>query len=94
MAEAFVTISVNRNGEIQRVKRGRVVVRRKRGAAGRKALGTGAKVVNRVRLEFLIHREQTKKRGSGKGKGKGKGKGGTDPCCFRDPRTGNVFCWC
>ena len=92
MASAFVTISINKKGEIQRVKRGRVAVPRKRGAAGRKALGAGAKVVNRVRLEFLVHREQTKKRGSGKGKGRGKG--GTDPCCFRDPRTGNVFCWC
>ena len=80
MAAAFVTISIDRNGEIQRVKRGRVAVPRKSGAAARKALGAGARVVKRVRLEFLIHREQTKKRGSGKRKGKGKGKGGTDPC--------------
>jgi hypothetical protein len=35
-----------------------------------------------------------KGRGRGTGKGKGKGKGGTDPCCFRDPNTGDVFCFC
>ena len=95
MAEAFVTISINKKGEIQRVRRGRVAVRNRKGAAGKKVLGAGAKVVKRVAFEFLVHgvpKTKTKKRGSGKGRGKGKG-GGTDPCCFRDG-TGRVWCWC
>jgi hypothetical protein len=96
MADAFVTISINKKGEIQRVKRGRVAVRNKKGAAGKKALGRGARVVKRVALELLVHGHGpvTKRKGSGGGGGKGKGKGGTDPCCFRDPNTGRVWCWC
>jgi hypothetical protein len=99
MAEAFVTISINKKGEIQRVKRGRVAVRNKKGVAGKKVLGAGARVVKRVALEFLVHgapTTKTKRKGSGGGKGKGRGKGkggGTDPCCFRDG-TGRVWCWC
>jgi len=96
MASAFVTISINKKGDIQQVKRGRVAVRRKRGVAGKRVLGSGARVVKRVTLELLVHGPargtRTKKKGSGKGKGKGGG--GTDPCCFRDPRTGQVWCWC
>lgn len=95
MADAFATISINKKGDIQRVKRGRVAVRRKRGSAGKKAAGPGAIVVKKVVLELLVHRPKMrpKKKGSGGSKGKGKG-GGTDPCCFRDPRTGYVWCWC
>lgn len=92
MAKALVTITLDNNGDIKKVRRGARTVKPRKGTAGRKALGPGAKVVKRVRLELLVHKEQTKKRG-GKGS-KGKGKGGTDPCCFRDPRTGNVYCWC
>ena len=91
MAKAFVTVTLDSNGEIQKVRRGTRSVKRRKGKAARKELGPGAKVVKRVKLEMLVHKKQTKKRGSGKGKGKGRG---TDPCCFRDPRTGYVWCWC
>jgi len=97
MASAFVTISISKKGEIRQIKRGRVAVRRKRGAAGKRVVGPGATVVKRVALELLVHGHATKRKGSGGGGGRGKGKGkggGTDPCCFRDPRTGNVWCWC
>jgi hypothetical protein len=89
MTNAFLTITVSKKGKIRQVRQGEKAVRPKKGAAGKKALGEGAAVVGKLELELLVH--ERKKKG---GKGKGKGKGGTDPCCFRDPRTGNVWCWC
>jgi hypothetical protein len=94
-SNAFLTISVNKKGKITRVRRGREVVRSKKGRAAAKAR-VGAKKVGAVVLELFIHapivRGPVKKKGGGKGKGKGRG--GTDPCCFRDARTGQVWCWC
>jgi hypothetical protein len=107
MPSPSITITTNPKGKILQIRRGRRVLKAKKTARGpnKPAKIKRGTTLGMLCLELLEGSHEngaghTKKRGSGKGLGKGKGKGrghgggGTNPCCFRDPNTGRVWCFC
>jgi hypothetical protein len=102
MASPFITVTVNRKGKIVQVRRGLRVAKRKKTTPGKNTGKKFGSTLGLLTIELLEGAHDadrhTKKKGSGgHGKGNGKGRnggGGTNPCCFRDPGTGNVWCFC
>ena len=107
--EVYVTIGLDKHGDIVEVRlKGGDAIRPKDSPRGPLQKGLGApgceEVVKMLVHELLACRKKTSE-GSGAGQGGGSGSGGsgsggsgsgsgTDPCCYRDPATGRIWCWC
>ena len=90
MADGIITVDYDRNGRVVAVRKGRRVIERRRGKPGRTRRGSSTTYCERVAVvvpgsfEFLWCTE----------KGDPPPPKGSDPCCYRDPGTGDEWCWC
>lgn len=80
---AYVTVFLNKKGKVVGVRQGRKVIRKKKGTPGQARVGGKSKSCDEI-IKVLAHELLTCAK-DGKG---------TDPCCYRDPTTGDEWCWC
>ena len=100
-SDVYVTVGLDKKGNVVEVQVNGRTIESRRGTIG--PIGQGGTVPGCEKvLEVLVHELLTC---AGKGPGKPPEGGatedappypppGSDPCCYRDPRTGQVWCWC
>ena len=94
----YITISLDKKGNVVEVRVDGQPIEPRQGPAGLLHEGAGAPGCEKV-VERLVHELLTcQKRGkpesdTGTVSGGGSGKG-SDPCCYRDPNSGRIWCWC
>jgi hypothetical protein len=101
--EVYVTIGLDKQGNVVEVRlKGGDPIRYRESPRGLLREGGSAPGCEEV-LKTLVHELLTCKKKEGKGgtgtggSGTGTGSGtgsGSDPCCYRDPATGRIWCWC
>jgi hypothetical protein len=88
----YITIGLDQKGNVQEVRVKGEVIRPYEGNAGLMPEGAGApgceQVVKRLVHELLICKKKGDKPPTDPGGG------GSNPCCYRDPNTGRMWCWC
>lgn len=101
-SEVYVTIGLDKKGNVVEVRlNGKDPIKPREGKAGLLRDGAVAPGCERV-ARYLVHELlacQKKGRTGGTGEESGSDTydepgSGTDPCCYRDPFTGRIWCWC
>jgi hypothetical protein len=99
--EPYVTISLDKSGRVLRVRQGGRDILPEKSEPGPTRVGQdiGGRVVASVILhELLVHRRRPKPDDPPPADDPPRPPSdppeGTDPCCYRDPMTGQRFCWC
>ena len=88
----YITIGLDKKGNVQEVRVNGEVIRPREGNAGLIHEGGSTPGCEEV-VGRLVHELLTcKKRGDKPPTDSGGG--GSDPCCYRDPITGRMWCWC
>lgn len=93
MPKPFIAVFYDRRGAVVAVRKGRKVARRKKGKKGSSEPGQPSAgchkvaIVTERRFELLVCQKPDKPDDP-------KPPPGTDPCCYRDPETGDEWCWC
>jgi hypothetical protein len=98
VGNVYVTIGLDKKGNVVEVRVDGRPIEPRQGPDGLLRDGGSApgceEVVQRLVHELLTCRKKGQP-GSGTGTGSGGGSGsGTDPCCYRDPNSGRIWCWC
>lgn len=98
-SDVYVTVGLDKKGNVVEVRVDGRTIEPRQGVAGPLERHGTAPGCERV-LAVLVHELLTcGKKESGKppessGTGDAPYGPGSDPCCYRDPRTGKVWCWC
>lgn len=86
-SRVYVTIGLDKSGSVVEVQVNGRRIEPKESKAGRTREGEGApgceQIVKRLEHELLICGKKTPPAPPP-----------TDPCCYRDPVTGRIWCWC
>jgi hypothetical protein len=94
--DVYVSVGLDRKGNVVEVRVRGEAVRERQGATGQTRVGDSVPGCEHI-VQTLIHELLScRKKGAPEQTG-----GGTpppseveDPCCYRDPATGKVWCWC
>ena len=97
----YITIGLDKQGNVQEVRVTGEVIRPYESKPGLVPEGGSTPGCEQV-VQKLVHELLTcKKKGDkpttppgGDNPPGGGGGAGSDPCCYRDPGTGRVWCWC
>ena len=88
----YITIGLDKKGNVQEVRVNGNVIEARDSRIGPLHEGGNAggceEVVNRLVHELLTCRKKGDKPPTDPGGG------GSDPCCYRDPASGRIWCWC
>lgn len=105
--DVYITVGLDKKGNVVEVRVKGEPIKPKETSQGLLRQGASApgceEVVKRLVHELLVCRKKGDKPRTGTGTGYGAGSGtgsepgpvpGSDPCCYRDPATGRLWCWC
>ena len=101
-SDVYITVGLDRQGNVQEVRVNGKMVEPKISRPGLVEQGETApgceEIVKRLVHELLICRKKGSKGDSAPGTGPASTPPepgtGSDPCCYRDPATGRIWCWC
>lgn len=86
-SNVYVTIGLDKSGAVVEVQVNGRTIEARQGKAGPTREGDEApgceQIVKTLQHELLLCRKKG-----------GDPKPPTDPCCYRDPITGRIWCWC
>jgi hypothetical protein len=91
-ANVYITIGLDKRGNVQEVRVNGEAARQYDGKPGLLREGGSTPGCEQV-IKTLVHELLTCKK-KGDKPPTDPGGGGSDPCCYRDPGTGRVWCWC
>ena len=94
-SNVYVTIGLDKKGDVVEVRVNGGVIEPKEGKRGVLERGAGAPGCEEV-VKSLVHELLTcGKKGTHPGTPPPPpNEPGSDPCCYRDPGTGRIWCWC
>jgi hypothetical protein len=95
--EAYVTISLDKSGRVIRVQQGGRDILPEKSSPGPTRVGSdiGEDEVTAVMVhELLVRRRRHPHKPPPPQDPPPPPPENTDPCCYRDPMTGQRFCWC
>ena len=91
--DVYITIGLDKKGNVREVRvNGREITPRD-GHVGPLREGESAPGCEEV-VKKLVHELLTCKKKGEKPPPTDPGGGGSDPCCYRDPASGRIWCWC
>jgi hypothetical protein len=91
-SEVYVTVGLDKQGNVVEVRAAGQIIEPKEGARGLLQPGGNAPGCEEI-VKILVHELLTcGKKGSHPGTPPPPP--GSDPCCYRDPQTGRLWCWC
>ena len=100
-SDVYITVGLDKHGNVQEVRVNGRPIEPKESRPGLLGPGGGApgceEIVTRLVHELLTCRQKGSKPGTPPGTGTSPSPSpapGTDPCCYRDPATGRIWCWC
>ena len=98
-SDVYITVGLDKQGNVQEVRVNGEPIRPKEGPRGLLQDGESApgceEIVKRLVHELLTCRKKGSKPDTGTGTGPAPDPGwGRNPCCYRDPVTGRIWCWC
>ena len=88
----YITIGLDKKGNVQEVRVNGTKIDPREGHVGPLPEGGNAPGCEEV-VKKLVHELLTCKKKADKPP-TGPGGGGSDPCCYRDPASGRILCWC
>jgi hypothetical protein len=80
--DVYITVGLDRQGNVVEVLINGQPANERSYGGGASTSGGDEETVKPLRHELVTRRK------------KGDTNPGTDPCCYRDPATGRIWCWC